>query len=148
MFSFSFCRCLTRYCTFISVHCNALKFFWYKVHSKLISPKLWSFSTQVWNYMFDWTEGTDTRCNIACNVARNVAGVEASSTSATFHTTIAPCVHPIACNVARNVASCVRSLSHLGVKQATGGQNIISCNGATVQIHCLLLQARFTKALV
>ena len=98
--------------------------------------------------MFDWTEGTDTRCNIACNVARNVAGVEASSTSATFHTTIAPCVHPIACNVARNVASCVRSLSHLGVKQATGGQNIISCNGATVQIHCLLLQARFTKALV
>ena len=45
------------------------------------------------------------------NIARNVAGVEASSTSATFHATIAPCVHPIARNVARNVASCVRSFS-------------------------------------
>ena len=51
-------------------------------------------------------KGPDTRCNIA----RNVAGLEASSTSATFHATIAPCVHRIAHNVARNVASCVRSL--------------------------------------
>ena len=29
---------------------------------------------------------------VACNIARNVAGVEASSTSATFHTTTALCV--------------------------------------------------------
>ena len=29
---------------------------------------------------------------VACNIARNVAGVEASSTSATFHATIALCV--------------------------------------------------------
>ena len=29
---------------------------------------------------------------VACNIARNVTGVEASSTSATFHATIALCV--------------------------------------------------------
>ena len=31
---------------------------------------------------------------IVCNIARNVAGVEASSTSVTFHATIAVCLPP------------------------------------------------------
>ena len=43
---------------------------------------------------------------IACNIAHNVAGVEASSTSATFHATIASCVRSL------TVATCGERAYH------------------------------------